>query len=100
MAERPTSISREGLLIEPAANWARWSVRTRAADRAAWEAAYGVALPVHHLRCSSSASGAVMGLGPDEWLVLMRPQNAEAFRNRCASIAADHAPPTSIVEIS
>lgn len=100
MAEPRNRISVSGAVLQDATDWCRWSVRTRAADRLAWESTYGLALPAERLHSVASATSASLWLGPDEWLVLIRPQNAVAFRDRCTWIDPAAAPASSIVEIS
>src|ERR1044072_8854530 len=100
MAEQSNRIAVKGAHIQPAADWCRWSVRTRAVDRAEWESAYGVLLVADPLRSVSTDTAASLWLGPDEWLVLIRPQNAVAFRDRCAWMNTAEAPTSSIVEVS
>jgi sarcosine oxidase subunit gamma len=88
----------DAALIEPAQALFRWSVRTRANDRAALAAILGIQLPAEPLRSLSSEAISSLWLGPDEWLVLSRPEDAAAFRERHSR--ASDGPPASIVDIS
>ena len=71
MAER-------GITIAPAPERARFSLRMSTPD-AAFEAAFGCALPVRPCRSDISGQRAALWLGPDEWLLLVEDAPAQAL---------------------
>jgi sarcosine oxidase subunit gamma len=96
----PKAIAESNLQITPAAKLCRWSVRVRAADRFFLESLLSLPLPVQPLRSFQMEHGSALWLGPDEWLVLMRPEAAQRFRERYASLDASATPPASVVEVT
>lgn len=90
----------EGVRLAPAPAMHRWSVRVHPEQRSALETLLELTLPTRPLRSFSGGSSNALWLGPDEWLVLMSPAEAESFRRRYESFDWSAAPPASVVEVT
>ena len=93
-----------GLLIETAAaaiglapSQARFSLRARG-DLTPLNSALGLTLPDRIGRRSAEGALEALRLGPDEWMLLARPQDAGNLTAACAGVYADL--PHSLVDIS
>jgi sarcosine oxidase subunit gamma len=93
-----------GLLIETSAaaislapSVTRFSLRARG-DLSPLNAALGLTLPDRIGQRSAAGDLEALRLGPDEWVLLSRPEDAETLTAACASIYANL--PHSLVDIS
>lgn len=93
-----------GLLIKTAAAaislappQARFSLRARG-NLSSLNAALGLSLPGRIGQRSAKGGLEALRLGPDEWVLLARPEDAESLTAACASVYPDL--PHSLVDIS
>lgn len=94
----PGVVEADGVRLETLPAFTRLNFRGGAAAAAAMGKAFGLALPQEACRAALAGDQAALWLGPDEWLLLALPGQAERLTAAAATALAGL--PHSLVEIS
>jgi sarcosine oxidase subunit gamma len=96
MRAAPQLITSDLVAVLPPA--ARWVLRAAEPARAAAAQAFGTAIPATACRAATHGERAALWLGPDEWLLIAPPADADAAAAALAAALRDL--PHSLVDVS
>jgi sarcosine oxidase subunit gamma len=96
MRAAPQLITSDLVAVLPPA--ARWVLRAAEPARAAAAQAFGTAIPATACRAATHGARAALWLGPDEWLLIAPPADADAAAAALAAALRDL--PHSLVDVS
>jgi sarcosine oxidase, subunit gamma len=96
MRAAPQLITSDPVAVLPPA--ARWVLRAAEPARAAAAQAFGTAIPTTACRAATHGERAALWLGPDEWLLIAPPADADAAAAALAAALRDL--PHSLVDVS